>query len=164
MDRVQERTVFESLHLVKGEHHECLDKRTLFIKNKQTKNLCVALWVLMPCRRASLTAKASGHVPSTHSSSLYRKVCYEISAKWFMRLFWHSPAHPNHTHLLWQKEETTHRRITLRKKKIFIFVMKDIFIVKIRVSFQNVSMLCKTVTRKIKIRLIKVASLLLKVK
>lgn len=41
--------------------------------------------------------------------------------------------------------------------------MKDIFIVKIRVSFQNVSMLCKTVTTKIKIKLIKVASLLLKV-
>lgn len=40
MDRVQERTVFEFLHLVKGEHHECLDKRLLFIKQTNKKLLC----------------------------------------------------------------------------------------------------------------------------
>lgn len=55
------------------------------------------------CRSHS---EASGHVPSTHSSSLYRKVSYAISAKWFTRPFSGTqPQNPKHTHLLWQEKK-----------------------------------------------------------
>lgn len=105
--------------------------------NKTTvEDIIYTVWVLMLCRPANQRAKpqAMFHQCTAH---LCIGKCYAISAKWFMRAFWHPPAHPNHTHLLRQKEETTHTRITLREKSLYFGHEGDVCFVKDKMRLRN---------------------------